>query len=79
MDITYQPTGINNFHNSAPIRLRISGQTLEGCYLISPNQEKRIRKHFCGLKDCICRAGSVIEFGPDCYGLRPGDVEVTHA
>ena len=79
MDITYQPHGINNFHSSPPIRLRIPGQTLEGCYLISSSQEKRIRKHFCGIRDCGCPHGAVVEFGRDYFGLRPGDVEVTHA
>ncbi len=79
MQITYTPTGINNFHHRGPISLRISGHTQEGCYLISPAQAARIRKHFCGFEYCSCRAGSVVEFGPDYYALQPGWVEVSHA
>ena len=78
MQITYTPTGINDFHNRGPITLRISGHTQEGCYLISPLQERRISKHFCGVKDCHCPHGAVVEFGPDYYALQPGWVEASH-
>lgn len=67
MRIQYEPTGINNFHNSSGINLIVSGElsiskmgTDEQCYKISISQAKRIEKHFCGMKDCHCSKGATI-------------------
>lgn len=76
MQITYTPEGISDFHNRGPITLRIPGTMVEGCYLITPHQERRITRHFCWIKDCTCPKGGVLELGPDFYALRPGYVEV---
>lgn len=64
MKIQYQPKPeVNDFHNSGPISLRISGEKIWGMsgdvYRISSSQAQRIRKHFCNVKDCRCSAGSV--------------------
>lgn len=65
MKTNYCPTGINNFHNSAPISLIVSGDKATGItcdgdvYRISTGQAKRIEKHFCGVAGCRCAAGAV--------------------
>lgn len=60
MKVSYLPTGINNFHNSAAINLVVSPDTIEGgtMYRISASQQKRIEKHFCGVSDCRCACGA---------------------
>lgn len=57
MKITYEPTGINNFHNCPPISLIVSDDE-DDMYLISAGQQKRIQKHFCGMSDCRCAGGA---------------------
>jgi len=55
--------GINNFHNSQPITVRVDGETVDGngetLYRISAGQAKRIERHFCGISGCRCAAGGV--------------------
>jgi len=75
MKIRYAPIGINNFHNSNPINLIVSGKIWTDYndrkfYLISPNQAKRIEKHFCGISDCKCPHGAAIQLDP--YGKEFG-------
>ena len=72
MKISYEPTGINNFHNQNPINLIISGEIdhSDEVYVISPFQASRIRRHFCGVADCQCPAGGVVALDP--YGILHG-------
>jgi hypothetical protein len=76
MLIVLNPTGINNFHNSKPLTVRVS-EMIEGwdepLFKISKRQAARIRNHFCGITDCRCPAGGVVvEVSPDGdeFGLR---------
>lgn len=65
MTISYQPTGINNFHNSSAIRVRIAASPLidpmcnGDVYEISRRQAMKIRAHFCGNTECRCPHGAV--------------------
>ena len=76
MMITYQPTGINNFHNSSAIRVRVYPTPLidpvgnGDMYPISVSQARKIRRHFCGITDCRCAEGAVQEL--DEAGTRHG-------
>ena len=65
MKKSYKPTGINNFHNSPSINLVISGKELEGMYVITASQQKRIEKHFCGITGCRCAGGACQQFDQD--------------
>ena len=62
--IKINPTGINNFHNSGPLAVRVTGQMAlgmgEDLYVISRQQALRIKKHFCGVTGCRCPAGGVV-------------------
>ena len=50
------------FHNASSVRVRISDKDYEDIKngnmpiweAISEAQEKRLNKHFCGMKDCSC-------------------------
>jgi hypothetical protein len=81
MKITYQPTGINNFHNSSAINLIISGEKTDGhsglVYRISRNQAQKISNHFCGVTDCRCPHGAAQQLNEDGteYGIRVGYCE----
>ena len=74
MKLTYKPTGINNFHTAPAITLIVSGETADfngPVYRINTRQAKRIQNHFCGITDCRCPHGAVIqlnEAGTE-YGL----------
>jgi len=69
MDVTYRPEGINNFHNARSIRLRVTGTQREECYLLSPSQVRRLRKHFCGGgPDCRCPHGGIVLLDIDSDG-----------
>jgi len=72
MLIEYKPTGINNFHNSQSISLRITGEEFEGMYVVSKGQYRKIYKHFCGIKDCRCAGGACVQLDPDgnTWGIR---------
>jgi hypothetical protein len=77
MKITINPTGINNFHNSPPLTVRITGEGISGfgehLYKISKRQARKIEQHFCGITDCRCpHGGAVVETSPDGdkFGLR---------
>lgn len=76
MMITYEPSGINNFHNSSPIRVRVADAPLVDpvssgdMYEISARQARRIASHFCGITDCRCPHGAVAEL--DEAGTRFG-------
>jgi hypothetical protein len=67
-NIIIDPDGINNFHNCAPITVRVNGETMkypgdfgaDVVYYISKRQARRIEKHFCGITDCQCPAGGVV-------------------
>jgi hypothetical protein len=65
MKVTYEPIGVNNFHNSSSIDLIVSGEKTNGIcydgqvYRISKGQSKRIEDHFCGVTDCRCPHGAV--------------------
>ena len=75
MKITYQPTGINNFHGSQPIVLVVSGEKTEGhsgsVYRISKGQARKIENHFCGITGCGCAHGSVEQLNEEAteYGI----------
>lgn len=78
--VVINPTGINNFHGSTPMVVRVSGEEITGwderLYRISPRQAKRIETHFCGIDGCRCPAGgAVVETSPDGneYGLRASE------
>ena len=66
--ITIDPSGINNFHNSEPINVRVSGEVVsawgeddeEIVFRISKGQARRIQNHFCGISGCSCPAGGVV-------------------
>lgn len=76
MKINYEPTGINNFHNSPPICLVISGNIDNSMgyplYTISKGRAKKLADHFCGIKDCRCPGGAVVELDQDgtVFGIR---------
>lgn len=66
MQIIYQPSGINNFHNAAAVKLRVPATALLSdpigtgdMYEISPRQARRLREHFCGITDCRCPGGAI--------------------
>lgn len=40
----------------------------EEVYKISVSQMRRVREHFCGVKECRCPAGGVLESDWDRYG-----------
>jgi hypothetical protein len=70
MKITYSPTGINNFHNSNPINLVVSGEKTRDysdreVYRISKRQAQRAMNHFCGITDCRCPHGAVVGLDQD--------------
>jgi len=71
--ILYRPNGINNFHNSRVIGVLVSGvpvKTYAGeLYPLSDRQSKRVKKHFCGISECRCPAGALIEYEEGKYGL----------
>ena len=62
--IILDPMGINNFHRSQPLTVRVSGEKVsdggEDLYRISARQADRIEKHFCGIAGCHCPAGGVV-------------------
>ena len=73
MKIYYRPTGINNFHNSAKLSL-VVGPAIEThidgkLYPLSLRQAKKVWKHFCGISDCHCPHGAVVEYEQGKYGL----------
>lgn len=74
MKINYKPVGINNFHNSAPLKLYINSEsTISDCGWVLPitkYQAVKIRKHFCGISGCGCPQGAVIETGENQFGIR---------
>jgi hypothetical protein len=59
MNFKLSPHGVNNFHNCAPLYVRVRGKTPDG-YPVSARVAKRIEKHFCGVADCRCPAGGVV-------------------
>ena len=69
MKITYEPRGINNFHNCAPLQLVVPGKKEESpegeLYVISTDQGRKIEKHFCGMKSCGCPKGAAIQLDWD--------------
>jgi len=68
MNVTYEPAGINNFHNSPAINLRESGEKSEfdgPVYRISKRQAVRVENHFCGITDCHCAHGAVQQLNED--------------
>jgi hypothetical protein len=75
MKIRYAPKGVEDFHRQGTINLIVSGDVVEryyegGVYLISPRQAQRIWKHYCGMKECRCPGGGVVEIAPNEYGVR---------
>lgn len=49
------------FHNSSPMRLRLNEKQYQLltdghpiAEVLSGGQERRLYKHFCGIKDCLC-------------------------
>ena len=48
MTNTTQITISGGFHNAAPLTLRLTGES------ISQGQYKRLDRHMCGIKGCIC-------------------------
>ncbi len=63
MRVTYEPSGVNDFHNRGSINLVVSGEVEYGCngqsYLVSAAQKRRIEQHFCGVAGCGCAKGAV--------------------
>jgi hypothetical protein len=57
------PADRNNFHGAGPITLRVCPDNyFNDCngnllYPLSPNQYRKIAKHFCGMADCCCGSG----------------------
>lgn len=76
MKIKYQPSGKNNFHDSPPIYLIISGDKTEGyggvVYRISRYQARKISEHFCGISYCGCRQGGAEQLDENRaeYGIK---------
>ena len=55
-----------NFHNSEPICLIVdTDQTCEwspeAVYYVSKRQARKIEEHFCGMSDCRCPKGEVVQ------------------
>lgn len=67
MLFTYSPTF--NFHNAAPLTLRITSRPADSydgdVYPVSDSQARRIRSHFCGVADCRCNSGALIQLDSD--------------
>jgi len=78
MKIIINPKGINNFHNSPPLSVRVSGETTyageeKDVYKISKRQARKIEQHFCGISGCGCpQGGVVVELDPtgENFGVR---------
>jgi len=81
MIITLSPIGINNFHNSTDLRVRVNeNKTINSytredgiVYRISKRQARRIENHFCGVVGCGCpKGGVVVQLTPegDEFGLE---------
>lgn len=76
MLVKYKPTGINNFHNRPALSLRVSektNETGESLYLVSVRTAAKIERHFCGVTDCGCPQGAVIQLNEmgTRYGIIP--------
>lgn len=71
-------SGRNNFHGAGDIKILvdpedvIQGQDGKPLYKLTKVQAKKIEKHFCGISDCRCGSGPVIEYDQDCFGLPAG-------
>lgn len=69
MNVNYELTGINNFHNADAISLRITGKKEQGfdgeVYIISKGQARRLEKHFCGVTGCGCAKGAIEELNAE--------------
>lgn len=62
MNIEYNPKGKFNFHRSSSIKLRVSGAVVDDTfYVVSRGQAQRIREHYCGISDCVCSAGGLVQ------------------
>ena len=65
--ITYSPKF--NFHNASALTIRLSTRPIESyagmVYPVTASQADRIRKHFCGVADCKCNSGALIQLDPD--------------
>lgn len=70
--VSYNPEGINNFHNCPPINLRVDTDKMdyttgygEALYVISASQNRRLEKHFCGMSSCECPKGGSLQLDAD--------------
>lgn len=72
IELDYNTRG--NFHNASPIDLRVDLEnTIEwngdDLILLTDYQSRRIEKHFCGMSDCCCGAGPLIQVDNDKYAI----------
>lgn len=68
MKIHYRPQDINNFHNQVGVPVNVKKdryrEDLLGNgpgFIISRPVAMRLRSHFCGVKDCKCPAGGILQ------------------
>ena len=61
--MTYTPKF--NFHNRQHLTLRIAAQRVDSyagdVFPVSDSQRRRIASHFCGVADCRCNSGALIQ------------------
>lgn len=73
--ITIEMSGRLNFHNSSPLKIIVDTEkTVQGedgglLYAISKSQARRIDRHFCGISECICGSGPVVEYNQGQFGI----------
>lgn len=66
------------FHNSQQINIRLPLRTwaqimqgMDKMAALSPSQEKRINKHFCGIPGCLCGGASRAEWRISSHSVVP--------
>ena len=69
MTILYTPKF--SFHGATTICMRVTGETIENTYyIISAAQQRRLKKQFCGQRDCACNGGQAVAL--DSAGTKYG-------
>ena len=77
MNVTYTPKF--NFHSAPPLKLQVEGTkelSHEGIvYRLSYVQARKVRNHFCGVTDCCCNSGALIQLDAEntAFGIPATD------
>lgn len=77
LTIRMEPNTRSNFHNAGPISVIVDlddtveyeGDTL---VCLSDNQVRRISDHYCGIDDCCCGSGCLVEWDFGRWGIPLG-------